>query len=335
MHQQAKNTTPAGRAIRIALKIVALLLVCSTHAHADKPRDSGIFNFLINPQGKAFQIRAIKGPQFSLGKGFPFWWKNKGFALEDATTGKELKRFLPDERELGVLMMVYPLDEERIVINLVHDAGPRRYHTAIWNRVTNEHHVLAGTGSGWPYEASGVSPNETEIISVSYGKRAVLHDKSTGHSRELFPEYLVTCPRYSPDGTRYAFYGADPQGPMDKEHVLVIQHLDGSAPRRIVIENRPHRNEAPNGKTLAWSPSGAYLAGYLVHDTVHRLYLWASDGRLLRTVDMPFDAESWWAPVWLSDEKGVMIFSKERDHGALKSITVLVEGNEPRRGSGR
>ncbi len=335
MHQQT-NTTPAVCAIRIVLKIVALLLVCSTPAHADKPRDSDIFNFLIDSQGKVLQIRAVKRPQFSLGKGFPFWWKNKGFALEDATTGKELKRFLPDEREVGVLLMAYPLDGERIVCNLVHDAGARRYHTAIWNRVTNELHLLAGTGSGWTDEVSGVAPTETETISVSYGmQRAMLHEKSTGHSRELFTEYLVTCPRYSPDGTRYAFYGANPQAPMYREHILVIQHLDGSPARRVVLENRPHRNAPPNGKTLAWSPSGAYVAGHVVHDTVHRLYLWDSDGRLLRTADIPFEVESWWAPVWLPDETGVMILSKERDRGALKSITVLVEGTDPGRGSAR
>jgi Tol biopolymer transport system component len=136
----------------------------------------------------------------------------------------------------------------------------------------------------------------------------VLHDLAAGSSVRLFQEWLISDPRFSPDGSRYAFYA----GENNEANLLVIQKLGGGSPARFEMEKQEQEKSRPQGRNLTWSPSGKFLAGVVFHDNANKkLYVWHADGSLMTTVPIAFQPGFNWAPLWSVDESEVILFERE------------------------
>ncbi|RNC72706.1 MAG: hypothetical protein ED859_01730 [Desulfuromonadales bacterium] len=270
-----------------------------------------IANFMQDEKGNTLQLRYIRKKMLSMGRGFPVTDVETGVVLLFNDSLKEYARFEADKKGLGLILGAYPLDRKRIVCHLY----PRRkqkkkYDTVIWDIQKNEMTMFEGKGCSEYGENPAVDVGLSRIISVSSGCGGLLlHDLAAGTSVRLFKEWCVAYPRFSPDGSRYAFFARAIGGASCR---LVIQADDGEAPRSFVIEMGQGENSPPSGKTLAWSPSGKFVAGLVVHGYPRcKLYVWDADGNLVATVPLVFTPGHHWAPLWSADETEVILFDRE------------------------
>ena len=302
-----------SRMFRNTLFLAAMVFMFySVHAvFAHKHEKTDVANFMIDNQGRILQIKFITSKFLTTGRGFPIAEKNVGLLLIHFDTGKELLRFVPDEKEAGDLLSAYPLDSERIVCNFRNDTSRRRiYHTGVWNIRTNAFRLYKDTGSGYTDETSGIHPDESKIISCPYSHRGVfLHDLKGNAKNHIFAEFHIQCPRFSPDGSRFAFFGADNTDNKENGNYMIIQLMNESKIFKVEFKKGKFESLIPFGSVLSWSPSGKYLSGIVDHYFAkEKLYIWKSNGEMLSVISLPFDVVWRWAPVWLPNEKEILIF---------------------------
>lgn len=263
-------------------------------------------NFMLDESGNVIQMNLFTlSRRLALNKSFPLEDSSRGLMLIDYRTGKTITKFKPTkDKPISLLYNAYALDSERVVLGAGATIG-------IWNRKTNDLVVYRGTGSGESGHGlgiSGVHPDLRFIISSSptYGHGLYIHDLKAGSKTQLFKEYEVMSPRFSPDGRRYAFFGKLNRARPNEQSVLIIQEM-GSEERHVY-----QFDKGMHGVILSWSPSGKYLAG--IHSSIRggrSLYIWSSLGGLINIVPLQFMARSDWSPLWHPDEKSVSLFYRQ------------------------
>lgn len=239
---------------------------------------------------------------------------SRNLLLKNFDTGRIITEFVPKKKIVEskqekitysfLIWDAYALDNNRIVIGFLGSVG-------IWNVKTDKFTLYKGKGSfesGYGIQVSGVHPDEHLIISCrSYPDEGLyLHDLQKNSTTHLFKEYSVLSPRFSPEGSRYAFYGTLGRHTKDAKSYLIIQSL--SSEKRYIYEFQ----EKQNGINLSWAPSGNYIAGIGRNAAATSfLYIWSNTGKLIAYFPLSFFAHSSWPPLWLQDEKGILVFYKK------------------------
>ncbi|TAL27015.1 MAG: hypothetical protein EPN94_02150 [Nitrospirae bacterium] len=305
-HNESPNLTDKRRTRSISSIFVIVLLFFPTILFAD----AKTINFMLLENGRIVKIDIIQKKTPTLSRAFPLWDKPIGLSLVDFETEKEILRLTPDEKKTGILLGAYPLDSERIACNFLDDTtGKRTYNTGVWNIRTKELRLYKGTGSGYADEISGMHPDETKFISCPYVPRGIdFHDLTDKTKKYLFADLHGKSSRFSPDGSRYAFFGDDDN---KENYYLIIQLINDSKTYKIEFKKGESKNDRPSGRVLTWSPSGSFIAGIVDHYFVkEKLYIWKSNGELISTIDLPFSTEWGWPPLWLSSEKEIAVFHR-------------------------
>ena len=309
----------------LALAAAFFLVYSGQGASADKWKKTDIANFMFDSRAGIVEIKFVTKKFLTTGRGFPVAEKNIGLSLVQVDTGMELARLASDEKDAGELLGAYPLDKERIVCNFRHDSkGHRTYHTGVWDIRTNMLRLYRNTGSGYEDEISAVHPEESKIIACPYSPQgASFHDVKTNSKKEIFGGLHVQCPRFSPHGSFFALFAMDYYG-KDHKNYLIIEAMNAAKNYTLEFRKNEGENSAPYGKVLSWSPSGKYLAGIVRHDFVkEKLYIWRPDGEVLAVIPLPFDTIRRWAPVWLPNEKDVLVFYEEADRVVYRSFNIF------------
>src|SRR5574340_633160 len=209
-----------GNFPKIAVRVCFLLLLGMSSAFA-------AVNFMLDENGNIIQMSTFSmDKRIALNKGFPLEDSNRGLRLTNYATGEMIAEFKPKkDRTAGLVWSAYALDTERIVLGFGAHAG-------IWNRKTNAfalHRSKGSGGSDHGHQTSGVHPDEQLIISCHpsspWRQGLFWHDLKSGATTTLFNQYEVVSPRFSPDGSRYAFYGRLNRHKSDEESFLIIQDL--------------------------------------------------------------------------------------------------------------
>jgi WD40 repeat protein len=284
---------------KVAVIIVAIMLITVSNSFAYTFPE----NFMLDDHGNVVQISIVAfSKKFTLGKGFPITASSKGLLLTNFDTGTQISKFKPADDNLSIfLMRAYALDRKRIVLGFLGSVG-------IWNMETNKFVLHKGKGgyeSGYGIQLSSVHPDENLIISCPrYGKHGLfLHDLVKGTSTQFFNEYDVFSPMFSPDGSRYAFWGRLNGHSKDEKHQLIIQELFSQ--HRYVYDFNNDRHV----EVFSWSPSGKYIAGI---DTYNYLYIWDNKGKVISCLPMAIKPEKVWAPLWMADKQEIAVFYIER-----------------------
>jgi hypothetical protein len=287
------------------------LVVTSTKAMASL---DNIANFMSDVNGSIVQLRYIKKKVLSSGRGFPVTAQERGLVLVDNETQRELARFKGDSEKYGLISGAYALDSQRIVCQFLAQHKQRmRKGTAIWDLRDNSVKVYEGKWNREFADVPAINPLLTRMITLPDRTTGlVLHDLAAGSSIRLFQEWHICYPRFSPDGSRYAFFA----GENNEANLMVIQQLSGGAPTRFEIERQENEKTRPQGRNLAWSPSGKLLAGVVYHDYANKkLYVWNADGSLMTMIPISFQPGLNWAPLWSADETKIILFERERMPG--------------------
>lgn len=299
---------------KVAVIIMALKLITVTCSFAFTFPE----NFMIDDHGNVVQLSIVAlSKTFTLGKGFPITASSKGLVLTNFDTGKKIAKFKPGDDNFSTnLMRAYALDRKRFALGFLGSVG-------IWNRETNKFVLYNGKGSsesGYGVQISSVHPDENLIISCPrFGgpdnQGIVLHDLIRGTSTRLFKEYEALSPMFSPDGSRYAFWGRLNRDSKNEKNQLVIQVL--SSQDRYVYEFQKDNQ----GVEFSWSPSGRYIAGI---DKYSALYIWDSKGKLISCLPMSIKQDKVWAPLWLADEQEVAVFYMEDIRSTDKKVSKRI-----------
>lgn len=279
-------------------------------------------NFMRDDDGRIIQISRVtlaKIPYVG-DKGFGWQETNRGLVLSYFETGEIIAKFEPKKHIAdGILNSAYALDNNRLVISFVFDLG-------VWNFRTNKFTLYKGKGSGasgYGIQISGVSPTEDIILSChryltdqkqglmyndlrNRNQGLIYNDLRKGTVTLLFNDYDVSSPLFSPDGTRYAFYGILKNHTGYEKHYMII-HVLSSGETYTYTEDRDLHGSAFT--ELMWSPTGKYLAGIgptgFAQDSLH---IWNNTGKLLARSPLKFFPRTGWLPVWSQDEKKVVLF---------------------------
>jgi WD40 repeat protein len=184
----------------------------------------------------------------------------------------------------------YALDAHRIVVGGWGDM-------AIWDLRGGSLRRFPGTGSASYNSMSGIGFDERAALSSGERMDGVtFHDLRSGTRATYYHGYEAYSPRFSPDGTRWAFFGKS-----GFDHLALIIRWTRE-PREMVIPLS--RDMVHGGHVLAWSPTGARIASVL---SSSQLVIWDSEGNQLHRIKLPFKASWYWPPVWNKDETGVYI----------------------------
>ncbi|MFA6029790.1 MAG: hypothetical protein WC969_08055 [Elusimicrobiota bacterium] len=242
---------------------ILLLLIGISGANAKtEPLD-----FWIDANGKVLQLNLVKEKTLTLGRGFPAWDKPVGLLVTDYQTGKELAKLVPDGKDVSPLG-AYWLNTGTVVFNLLDDSNrTRKYHTGVWHTGSNRLQLHKNTGSGAFGAVSGIDKEESVVVSCPYGESEGVILRDLGHktTTQLYNGFIVTSPRFAPNGLRFAAF-ARPLGQGDSKLVLHMVGESGSI--ESVLNTKP--NIPASGRDLRWSPSGRYIAGVVWHNEVAR-----------------------------------------------------------------
>jgi hypothetical protein len=286
--QNSFNSIPKIAALSL------LVLLCTSNAAWAKAHGIG---FIIGDKGETRKVILHTRNVFTLGKGFPFIEKPVAIGITDNSSAGESVRIELDPRICDWISCdAYPLDSDRLVLN-GHDHLSRNYFVAVWDWRENQLRTYNNVGSRSSESISGISPDEKWAVSVPSDRSEglIFHDLQQGTSSRLFNGLNVYSPRFSPDGTQWAFFSRDE---------LILRSTRGGKEKRVPIS--PVKGRWRYSKHLAWSPSGRYLAGIVDHDRAD-LVIWKSDGAQMKIVALPPAHSLGWPPIWGADEKGVYV----------------------------
>jgi len=272
---------------------ILVLLLCTAHDAWARCEPIGFF---LDEQGEMRQLNLLTRVNFTLGKGFPYYHSPVGLSITTMDSGKEIARIDKDNGQVfwsNHFALPYPLDSHRIVVG-------SWVETAIWDLRGDSLRTFPEIRNPSWSSMSGIHPDEQAALSS--GERAdgvTFHDLRGGARAKYYEGYTAYSPRFSPDGTRWAFFGKS-----GFDHLALIIRWTQESRERIV----PLARELVHGgHVLAWSPTGERIASVLGSS---QLVIWDSEGNQLHRIKLPFRASWYWAPVWNKDETGVYILPK-------------------------
>ena len=268
-----------------------------------------VANFMYNDRGDLLQLRYIKKKEVTLGRGFPLAEFNEGLVLLSSDK-KELARFKPSADNPVDILGAYPLDSRHVVCNVRTRLDKKHQIDAvIWNTGTNAVTWFANSGTSEYSQIPAVHPRISLILTVPYGRQGLMvHNRISKSTTSIFTEYQITYPRFSPDGSCYAFFA---QTLTFTRSMLLVQRTEGGDPTIYEFEKQQSNTIPPSGWSLAWSPSGRFLAGLVLHPDSKHLYIWTPEGKLVASHQLSFNPGLEWAPLWSPDESEVVFFERE------------------------
>lgn len=314
-----------------SLFLITLILLC---VYIFIPRAKAL-DFMIDESGKFLQIDLNYFKMISLCGSPPivpcFIDKQVGLSLVDFETKKNISKLKFDKYEIGRLVFIYPLDTKRIVCDL---NDFEHNNIGVWNIKSNSFHLYKENGSGSFIGGSGISYDEHLIISHKnqFDRGAILVELTNNNKTNIIPEFQVNYPRFSPDGSRYAFFGEDH---VVNETYLVVQLINNLETFKTLLRSETYFHD------LSWSPTGKFIASF-TYDDGHKLYIWKSNGDLVTIIPIVFNSAPvghrfewpWYggSPVWLPKEDGVVVFDKNYDknkyfYNIYEIKTILNENN--------
>lgn len=273
-----------------------------------------VCGFMIDEKGKFIRVDTINYKKIYMSEYFSLHIGLKPIALSliDFESGKEILKN-KSIKQLGGCHM-YPIGSDKIACNY----GDR---TGVWNIKKNTFHLLGGACLGAP----GINYNENMAISCSMsdGKEAYIYDVDNDRKKYIFPEYKVRSPRFSPDGSRFAFFGEIGSYGKEKHNYLIIQTINDDKIYKIEFLKGQNENEIPSGRILSWSKTGKFLAGTVIHYFAKKkLYIWKGNGDLVSIIPLEFNLTNfiedfYWVPVWLPNDSGVAVFYWDNDRNKI------------------
>jgi len=180
-----------------------------------------------------------------------------GLLVTDYESGKKVAEYDQTRNsDSNFIDGVYALDQERIVMAFSGDV-------VVWNMRTGNsvlHRGMYPIQHGFGSETPGVRPDEHFIVAGTrdypWSIGILMHDIVKGISTSLFQEYkYIFSPRFSPDGSRYAFLGSANTNSKNETNHLIVQSLDSDVRITYQLDQGAHQGN------LSWAPSGKYLAG--------------------------------------------------------------------------
>ena len=145
---------------------------------------------------------------------------------------------------------------------------------------------------------SGISAGHVEfsrdgkwVTYVSYPENTLWRRRADGSEAQqlTYPPLLVVQPHWSPDGTRIAFTGIEP----DKPWRIYIVPAGGGAIEPLLMENRSQLDPV-------WSPDGNSIIFGRIESREEKLNLQLIDLKTRKLSDIP-DSEGRWVPSWSPD----------------------------------
>jgi len=145
---------------------------------------------------------------------------------------------------------------------------------------------------------SGISAGHVEfsrdgkwVTYVSYPENTLWRRRADGSEAQqlTYPPLLVVQPHWSPDGTRIAFTGIEP----DKPWRIYIVPAGGGAIEPLLVENRSQLDPV-------WSPDGNSIIFGRIESREEKLNLQLIDLKTRKLSDIP-DSEGRWVPSWSPD----------------------------------
>jgi len=271
---------------------ICILLLYPSNVAWAKARGLG---FIIDEHGELRKIQIHTRIDFTLGRGFPFIERPVAVSITKSSSEKEPVRIELDSRVCDwITFEAYALVTDRIVLN-GHDDQGRNYFVIVWDWRKNRLRTFNYAGSASPESITGISPDEKWALAVpsnlSHG--LIVHDLEHKKTTCMYAGLDVFSPRFSPDGTRWAFFSRDD---------LIIRPSTGRDKRTPI----PGKGKWRYARHLSWSPSGRQIAGIIHHERTD-LVIWDSDGKQMKIVGVSGGVTNSWPPIWSTDEKGIYI----------------------------
>jgi len=262
------------------------------------------FGFLLDENGQVRQINVLTKGKFTAGRGFPYYQEPVALSVTVPETGKRIARINMKNKQWSWFhyhALPHPLDAHRLIIDIHEWSQKNGDHSAVWDLRDNSLRILRGTGSNSSESVSDIRLDEQAVLSSSQGPDGVvLHDLRNATRARFYEGYKAFSPRFSPDGTRWAFIGS-----REGRYDLIIHWTNQNRERVIPLSSRA--SSLSYSFLLAWSPSGARIVSVL---HTGELVVWDSEGNLVQRFHLPFEASGEWPPLWSKDEKGVFILPK-------------------------
>ncbi len=272
--------------------ILALVLLSLWSPAWAKERGLG---FVIDDKCEIRKVVLHTRKVFTLGKGFPFIEVPVAVSVTGSSSDRESVRMNFDSRTcFWISYDGYPLDMHRLVLN-GHDVRGRAF-LLVWDWRGNRLRTYQDAGSSSPESISGISFDERWAVSVPTDSLhgLIFHDLDRRTVTRLYDNLKAFSPRFSPDGTRWAFLSGNQ---------LVIRSTKSGEEKKVPV---PVKGKWLYSTHLAWAPSGRFIAG-TVHHAGTDLVIWDSDGKPLKVISVPGAVTFCWPPIWAPDENGVYV----------------------------
>lgn len=259
------------------------------------------FGFFLDENGQIRQVNVLTKGKFTTGRGFPYYHEPVALSVTVPETGKELSQIKMESKQWSwfrYYALPHPLDAHRLIMDIHEWSRKEGDHAAVWDLRDNSLRILRGTGSFSTESVSGIRLDEQAVLSCTQAPDGVLfHDLKNATRTRYYKGYQAFSPRFSPDGTRWAFIGS-----RDERYDLIIHWTNQNRDRIVPLSSSA--SSLSHSFLLAWAPSGARIAS-VFH--TGELVVWDSEGNLVQRFRLPFKPGWQWPPIWSRDEKGVFI----------------------------
>jgi Tol biopolymer transport system component len=155
--------------------------------------------------------------------------------------------------------------------------------------------------SGASVRAVQLSPDREWITYITYPQGILYKSKPDGSDplQLTFPPLHATMPRWSPDGTRIAFFAQEPGKPW-RVHVI---SAEGGSPEQVVPERALFPTWSPDGNSLLIARNGLELVNLQTH-----------------TVSKVPGSQELWGPGWSPDGRHIFAFTNREQWPMLFDV---------------